>query len=444
MSLRQQRVDAWFLAKESLHASLADPVLDTMTFLNEVTLQYPAAISFAPGRPYEGFFETAELAGYLARYLRHLEESGLGPEQQRTALFQYGPTAGQIRELVTTHLLLDEGIDVARESVVVTVGCQEAMLIVLRALFAEPPDVLLVASPCYVGITGAARLLDVDIVPVPERGDGLAADDVARMAEELRSQGRRPRACYVVPDFSNPSGSTMSLAARHSLLAVAEAEDLLILEDSPYRAFAAGERLPTLKSLDRRLRVVHLGSFAKSAFPGARVGFVVADQLVRDATGRTGLLADELAKIKSMVTVNTSPISQALVAGMILEHGGRLHEASRRAATHCAANMRRVLGALEEHFPRARREALRVGWKRPDGGFFLTLWAPFPLGEAALRRSARDYGVIWTPMRYFHCDGGGERAMRLACSYLSGQEAEEGVARLARFLSDSAADQAQG
>jgi (S)-3,5-dihydroxyphenylglycine transaminase len=66
------------------------------------------------------------------------------------------------------------------------------------------------------------------------------------------------------------------------------------------------------------------------------------------------------------------------------------------------------------------------------------------LGEAALRRSARDYGVIWTPMRYFHCDGGGERAMRLACSYLSGQEAEEGVARLARFLSDSAADQAQG
>ncbi|GGT41130.1 hypothetical protein GCM10010254_71150 [Streptomyces chromofuscus] len=93
-----------------------------------------------------------------------------------------------------------------------------------------------------------------------------------------------------------------------------------------------GERVPTLKALDRDRRVVHLGSYAKTAFPGARVGFAVADQTVVSADGTTTLLADELAQVKSMVTVNTSTLSQAVVAGMLLAADGELSKANAPAA----------------------------------------------------------------------------------------------------------------
>ncbi len=107
-----------------------------------------------------------------------MRDKGFRPEQVRTALFQYGRTNGEIHELIARTVANDERIDVPPESVVVTVGAQEGMLLALRALFARPDDVLLVGSPCYVGITGAARLLDVGLVPVPEGDDGLDPDTV--------------------------------------------------------------------------------------------------------------------------------------------------------------------------------------------------------------------------------------------------------------------------
>lgn len=126
------------LRKEELHASVSDPVLDTMNFLNEVTIRYPEAVSFAPGRPYEGFFDTEQLFTHLRRYLDHLAEQGDTPAAVRTKLFQYGPTAGLINGLIADSLRKDEGIDVDPASIVVTVGCQEAMFLTLRALFAGP------------------------------------------------------------------------------------------------------------------------------------------------------------------------------------------------------------------------------------------------------------------------------------------------------------------
>src|SRR5262245_5921787 len=97
-----------YLRKADLHASVSDPVLDTMTFLNEVTLRYPDAISFAPGRPYDGFFDCEDIFTHLRRYLDHLVDSGSSPEQIRTAMYQYGPTAGQIREILADSLRVDE------------------------------------------------------------------------------------------------------------------------------------------------------------------------------------------------------------------------------------------------------------------------------------------------------------------------------------------------
>lgn len=428
------------LQKEDLHVSVSNPVMDTMNFLNEITHRFPRAISFAPGRPYDGFFDTEEIFTYIRCYLSHLAETGNTPAQIRDALFQYGPTAGRIRELIADSLRQDECIDVAHESIVVTVGCQEAMLLALRVLISGPEDALIVSSPCYVGITGAACLLDIEVTAVEEKGDGLSCADVDAVISAERARGRRPRVLYVIPDHSNPSGNTMPLETRHALLELAAREDILILEDSPYRLVSPGSQLPALKSLDRQRRVVYLGSFSKTIFPGARVGFAVADQLVVDSAGRSGLLADELAKIKSMVTVNTSPLSQAAVAGMLLVSGGRVAEHNARAAAYYGKAMWSTIQQLDQLLPAGLRDALGVRWNKPRGGFFLTMSVPFRADNAALERAAQDFGVIWTPMSYFYPRGGGDYSIRLSISYLTDEDITEGIARLVRFIQSEVYD----
>lgn len=428
------------LRKQDLHASVADPVTDTLSFLNEVTMRFPDAISFAAGRPYDGFFDTERIFGYVRRYLDHLVEQGRTPAEIRYSLFQYGPSAGWIREHIAASLRADENIDVPPEAIVVTVGCQEAMLAATRALISGPDDVLLVTSPCYAGITGAARLLDVEVVPVRERADGFSCAGLDEAVRAERAGGRRPRAVYVMPDHANPSGSTMSLDTRRELLDLAARHDILILEDSPYRLVSPGCQVPTLKSLDRARRVIHLGSYAKTVFPGARVGFAVADQVVGDPVDGTSLLAEQIAKIKSMVTVNTPSLSQAAVAGALLSVDGRLSELNRENAAYYADTMRYVLQRLAHHFPAGRRDALGVRWNEPSGGFFLSLSVPFRTDEAALLRSAKDFGVVWTPMTYFYPGGGGDRDMRLSTSYLTHSDIDDGVARLAGFIESEAAN----
>src|SRR6476469_8891990 len=116
--------------------------MDTMNFLNEVAMRYPEAISFAPGRPYDAFFSIDQIFDHLRCYLKYLEGEGLSAEAIRSRLFQYGPTAGHIRDVIADSLRTDEGIDVSPASIVVTVGAQEAMLLVARALIADPRDVL--------------------------------------------------------------------------------------------------------------------------------------------------------------------------------------------------------------------------------------------------------------------------------------------------------------
>ncbi|MGW1174406.1 aminotransferase-like domain-containing protein [Kitasatospora sp. NPDC002543] len=421
---------------DDLHGSLADPLLDSMTFLNEVTTRYPDAVSFAPGRPYEGFFEPEDVPVYLETYLAHLAERGLDRDAVRTTLFQYGPTKGVINELVARALANDEGMTVDPAAVVVTVGAQEGMLLTLRALCAGPEDVLLVSSPCYVGVTGAARLLDLSVRPVPEGPQGGPDPAAVRAAARaVRAEGRRPRALYVVPDFANPSGTSMPVEARTGLLEVAAEQGVLVVEDNPYGFFSRtpGPR-PTLKALDRTRQVVHLGSFAKTCFPGARLGYVVADQEVAGPGGRRSLLADELAKLKSMTTVNTPALSQAVIGGMLLTHDCRLRAANAPATAHYAAGLDTLLRELDRHFPASVRRRLGISWTRPDGGFFAVLTVPFVADEAAMERCARDFGVLWTPMAPFYPDGGGERRLRLSVSSLTQAGIIDGVAKLAAFV----------
>lgn len=426
------------LTTAELLGALEDPALNSMNFLNEVGNHYPDAIQLAAGRPYEQFFGLEDLHRYLRLFCQYLsDELGYSEARVRRTVFQYGRTKGIIHELVATNLQLDEGIAVDPESIVVTVGCQEAMFLVLRALRADDRDVLLAVSPTYVGITGAARLVDLPVLPVATGEPGIDLGGLVGAVRAARAAGRRPRACYVMPDFANPSGLSMDLPTRRRLLEIARDEDILLLEDNPYGLFCGNaERLPTLKAMDEWRRVVYLGSFAKSVLPGARVGFVVADQRVAGADGTVGLLADQLSKIKSMVTVNTAPIAQAMVGGKLLEHNCSLAKANVREREVYASNMRRVADRLADHFPRAADGSSQVSWTVPAGGFFVVVTVPFAVDDALLERSARDYGVLWTPMRHFYETDSAIRALRLSCSTVTADQIDTGIHRLAALIND--------
>jgi (S)-3,5-dihydroxyphenylglycine transaminase len=422
------------LSTATMHASLEEPALASMNFLNEIGSRYPDAISFASGGPYEEFFDVKLIHQYLDSFCDHLRNDlGYSDAQIGRTLFQYGRTKGIVHELVTRNLEIDEGIRVSPESIVVTVGCQEAMFIVARALRRDGRDVLLAVSPTYVGLTGAARLADMVVWPVRSDTFGVDTGDLAAQARRARAAGLRPRACYVMPDFSNPSGVSLSLAARHRLLEAAGRAGLLLLEDNPYGLFHVGPHAPTLKALDTRRQVVYLGSFAKTGFPGARVGYVVADQEVTGPGGTVSLLADELSKIKSMVTVNTSAVAQAVVGGKLLEHGCCLAAANRRETAAYLRNLHQVLDGLARRFPPGGAGA-EVSWNTPAGGFFVVVTLPFEAGDELLEYSAREHGVLWTPMSHFYGEGGGQRQARLACSQLTAGEIEAGLDRFAALV----------
>ena len=426
------------IARADLHISVSDPVATSMNFLNEVAGRYPHAISLAAGRPYDGFYSIDDITRYQQSYVDHLLAGGLGAEQVRGLLLQYGRTNGHLGELISRMLEIDEDIVVPPESVMVTAGCQEAMIIVLRALCPGPDDVVLTVEPCYVGLTGAARILGVEAVPVPEAPGGVDPETIAEVARRVRAAGKRPRALYVVPNFSNPSGASLPMATRRRLLDVAAEQDLLLLEDDPYGLFGLDdEPRPTLKSLDTEGRVIYLGSFAKSCFPGARVGFLVADQTVVDREGRRTLLADEMSAIKSMLTVNTSPISQAVIGGILVESDCSLRTANRDKIAFYRNNLRVLLAALEEHFPQPERDESGVRWNVPSGGFFAVLDVPFRADEKLLELSAEQFGVLWTPMSFFY-SAGGHQAIRLSCSYLKADRLAEGVRRLSQLVAESA------
>lgn len=420
-----------------LQPNLLDPALDTMNFLNEVVMAYPTAISFAPGRPVESFFDVERELSEVARFVSHYQNVA---NKDRTATFnmlgQYGRTNGIINDLVARHLSLDEGIEVDPKAISVTVGCQEAMAMLLMALFRPGEDVLLVSDPSYVGITGTARILGVELQPVPMRDGDLFPEDVAAAIAQVRAKGKTPRAFYHIPDFNNPLGSSMSLHNRRALLEMVkhESEDFLIFEDNPYGMFVYdGDRAPTLKSLDDHGRVVYMGTFAKTLFPGLRLGYVVADQEVMGAHGPT-LLAEELSKVKSFLTVNTSQILQAVAGGILLQQGGSLARLIQPKVEFYKANRDCMIARLEAETKALGLPDGLIRWNRPKGGFFLTVDLPFTFDESDTRACAGEFGAIVCPMSIFSLRPGHEKQIRLSFSYVNPEQIEKGIANLARYL----------
>lgn len=416
---------------------LSAPLLDVMNFLNEIVLRYPSAISFAPGRPANHYCDIAPGLAALQQYITTYEKELAQPATLvRQQLGQYSKTNGIINVLISRFLANDEHIHVPEEAIMVTNGAQEAMTILAAGLFDPQYDVLLVADPTYNGMTGIATILGIELCPVSTNEEGLNFAELQLALAHIRELKKKPRALYLVPDFSNPTGTTMPLEARHRLLALASEQEMLIIEDNPYGMLAYdSEPLPTLKALDRDGVVIYLGTFAKILIPGLRVGFMVADQRVA-ARGQFSdhLLAQELSKVKSLISVNTSPITQAIAGGLLLTHQCSLKTFVQERNTFYRRNRDQMLQSLAHHFGGDLLLADRVSWNHPHGGLFLTMRLPFAMTTELLQQCAELYGVICCPMSYFAFRPGHEQEIRLSFSVVSPAEIEQGIQKLGNFV----------
>lgn len=418
-----------------LHGSLSDPMIDGMNFLNEVMQNYPSAISFGPGAPNATTLEQVDIHECIARYLGHARATAPTAASVERILYEYGPSRGIINDLIAQALCNDGIVDANPREIVVTAGAQEAMLLALRALFRDRGDVLAVSDPSYVGIVGAARLLGIEVVPVSEGPEGLDLDQLRAEIRSAERAGKVIRAVYVAPDFANPSGALMSSRSRHALLDMADRHDFYVLEDSAYAFTQTDDKhIPALKTIDARKRVILIGTFAKIALPGIRVGYAVADQTVAGPSDGHWPLAAGMATLKSMVTVNTSPICQAIAGGLLLGSGVSMRELGREKGAFYRSNLKCLLDRLQYHCGGRSSLGAPVSWNSPSGGFFVCVRLPIPADWTLLRRCAVDFGVLWTPMRQFFLTNAGDYDMRLSCSYLDHDTIDKGAENLARFF----------
>jgi (S)-3,5-dihydroxyphenylglycine transaminase len=413
---------------------MSEPTLDSMNFLNEVVGRYPRAVSFAPGRPSPELFGVDKSLDLLRKHAPAiLGRPHIRSEDALDEIAQYGRTNGIVHQHVARQLLQDEGLDLDPDQLVITNGCQEAMLLLLLTLFTPARDVLLATEPVYLGMTAAARLLGIEVVPIGLRPDGPDLEQLADVTQRLRQQGKVPRALYTIPDFDNPSGYTTSSVTRLRLCIFARRNNLLLLEDTPYRMLRfESEPLPLLKAIDPE-QVVLLGSYSKTIFPGLRLGFLSGDVEVSLA-GRAVPLAQIVSKAKSLTSVNTSPLMQATLASVLIENGHSLKSHTAMLSAHYREKRDALLVAMERHFSAAPKAPSGVRWNTPEGGFFVTVHVPFEFTMSMVEECAATAGVIIAPMSLFAFSAAHYRAIRLSFSAVALADIDEGVARLASFV----------
>ena len=368
----------------------------------------PDIISFAGGFPSAAFFPGEAIMGRLQEMM----------EEEADIALQYGPTEGsaQLRQYLAAKMTREGIASAAEEDILITNGSQQGLDLLCKILL-NPGDAVFVEEPGYVGGLGAIHNYQGDFHPIPLDGDGLRTDLLERELAALARRGRKAKFVYLVPNFQNPTGATLSLLRRVKILELADKYDFLIIEDNPYGELRySGYPLPSMKSLDREGRVIYLGSFSKTFVPGIRLGWVVADQD----------LVHRLISAKQGTDLCSNSLSQRLVYscctnGFIDDHVQSLVEKYREKRDL-------MLSAMGKYFPRG------CAWTRPNGGFFVWVTFPEPLKAREILLKALERKVAFVDGAGFYVNEKGENTARFAFSEAKPEEITTGLERLGRIL----------
>ena len=328
--------------------------------------------------------------------------------------FQYGATQGvpELREAISKRY----GVSVDR--VQITSSSQQGIDVCTRVLV-NPGDVILTSSPSYLGAIQSFCSYRADIRGVAHNTDldAFRADYEAEIAR-VKAEGKKIKFLYMIPDFQNPSGESLTLEERKMLVDLAERYDFLIVEDSPYRELRyENDHIPTLYSLSPD-RVIHLGSFSKIFAPGFRLGWAIAHPEI----------LDKIYVCKQSLDL-CPPIFDQYVAAEFLS-SGKLDTNLKNTIALYKSKRDLLLSLLDEYMPDG------VSWTHPEGGLFLFLTMPDGFDAVKFYDIALEAGVAYVAGEFFHPDRGGKNTMRLNFSFMSPERITEGIKLLSKLLRD--------
>jgi len=325
--------------------------------------------------------------------------------------FQYGATQGVtiLREVIAKRY------SVPIERVQITSSSQQGIDVCTRVLV-DPGDVVLTPDPSYLGALQSFKSYRADIVGVAHSEDWEKKwEDTV---QKVISEGKKIKFLYVIPDFQNPSGETLTVGQRRFLVSLASKYDFLIVEDCPYRELRyEGETLPSMYSMDTE-RVIHLGSFSKVFAPGFRLGWIFAAPEILDM----------IYVCKQSLDLCPPVFDQYMAAEFM--GSGLLDENLEKTKALYRSKRDLLLSLLEKHMPEG------VTWTHPEGGLFLFLTLPESFDSVAFYDKALDAGVAYVAGSFFYSDSSHRNTMRMNFSFMSEEKIRKGVELLGRLLKE--------
>ena len=358
--------------------------------------------SFAGGYPSAETFPMEEIRRTMSEVI----------DKYAGKAFQYGATQGvsELREAVAARY----GVPVER--VQITSSSQQGIDVCTRILV-NPGDVILTSNPSYLGALQSFCSYRADIRGISHDPDlETFKKAYETVLSQVEAEGKQVKFLYMIPDFQNPSGESLTLEERKMLVSLAQEHGFLIVEDSPYRELRyEGEHIPTMYSLAPD-HVIHLGSFSKIFAPGFRLGWAIAHPDI----------LDKIYVCKQSLDL-CPPIFDQYVAAEFLT-SGRLDENLARSIDLYKGKRDLLLSLLEKHMPEG------VTWTHPEGGLFLFLTMPDGFDAVKFYDTALDAGVAYVAGEFFHPDRSGKNTMRLNFSFMSPERITEGIRLLADLL----------
>ncbi len=371
-------------------------------------LDRPEMISFAGGLPNPAAFPLVAMNEIVAHVMKDH-----GPEA-----LQYGPTEGhfRLRSAIARGMGQHFGAPQEVDNILITTGSQQALYLLCTVLL-DPDDIVLTASPTYLGALLTFNAHRARVQGVATDNEGIVPDALEEQLRVLTSEGHRVKFVYLVPTFDNPTGRTMNLARRRRVYELAIQYDVLIIEDDPYGLLRfEGQAVPPIKSMDEEGRVAYLGSFSKILAPGFRVGWLAGDATLQ----RKAVLAKQAQDICTTV-FGQYCVFEAMAHDMLFDH-------IKKICSLYQSKRDLMLAAMAQEFPNC------VRWNRPEGGLFLWLELPPAIDTTELLPKAINRDVAYVTGRPFFPDGTGHNTLRLNFSYADDQHILEGIHRLASVI----------